>query len=167
MAARNTIVEVAVPTTDQWRRAPYVQTVCDPFWALVEAYPAKGAPVANPTFFTTPTDLGQAELVNPSSILHLRIERGDLPYTECRFGPQASPPIDWAEWVDEIVYDVPRKQILMGSGTYNAVMLSQSLDIKLANNDDCEQPCLEDIVIAKAHYTVLTRKNIAENKRFL
>ncbi|KAI8535892.1 hypothetical protein RHMOL_Rhmol10G0210100 [Rhododendron molle] len=129
MAARNTIVEVAVPTTDQWKRAPYVQTVGDPFWALVEAYPAKGAPVANPTFFTAPTDLGHAELVNPSSILHLRIERGDLPYTKCHFGPQASPPIDWAEWVDEIVYDVPRKQILMGSGTYNAVMLSQSLGI--------------------------------------
>lgn len=129
MAMRNVIIEELVPAADQWRRTPYLWTVGDPFWALAEACPAEGAPISNPTFFTAPVDLGQAKLVNPSSILRLRIKRGDFPHSKCRFGALAFPPTDWPEWVDEIVGDLPRKQILLGNGTYDAMMLSRCLSI--------------------------------------
>lgn len=86
---------------------PYLQTVGDPFWALAEAYPTEGATISNPTFFTAPAELGQAELVNPSSVLHLRIEHGDFPHSECRFGAQASPPTNWSEWVERLSVRFP------------------------------------------------------------
>ncbi|KAI8573011.1 hypothetical protein RHMOL_Rhmol01G0245900 [Rhododendron molle] len=86
MATRNPNVEIPVPPADQWKRTPYFQTVGDPFWALAGAYPIEGVPMADATFFTAPMDLGQAELINPSSVLRFRIERRDFPFVECRFG---------------------------------------------------------------------------------
>lgn len=121
MVAQGVIIEEPVHTAGQWKRAPYLQSAEDPFWTLAEAYSVEGASTSNPTSFTTSANLEQTELVNPSSVLRLCIERGDFPYSECRFGAQASPPTVWAEWVDEILSEVLLKQILMGNGTYDAV----------------------------------------------
>ncbi|KAI8534883.1 hypothetical protein RHMOL_Rhmol10G0131500 [Rhododendron molle] len=122
--ARNLIIEEPVPSVEQWRRAPYLQTIRDLLWGLAKAYPAERAPLANPTFFTSPVHLRQAELINPSSVLRLRIERRDFPHSECHFGAQSSPPTDWPEWVDEVVSDSGRKQLLI-----DVVMLSRNLNI--------------------------------------
>lgn len=130
MATRNVIIEEPIPFADQLRRAPYLQTVRDPFWALAEAYPAEGSPLANPTFFTAPIELGRAELVNLSSVLRLRIERGDFPHSECRFGAQSFPPTDWLEWVYEVVSDPVRKQLLLATSTLDVMMLSWNLKIQ-------------------------------------
>lgn len=88
-----------------------------------------GAPLTNSIFFTSPVDLGQAELINPSSVLHFSVERDDFPHSECRFRAQCSPLTDWSEWVDEVVSDPGHKLLLLGSSTIDAVMLSRNLNI--------------------------------------
>ncbi|WP_215258547.1 hypothetical protein, partial [Escherichia coli] len=81
------------------------------------------------TFFTAPAALENAEPVNPSSVLRLRLERGDFPFVECRFGSQASVPTDWADWVDDVVGNPRWKQVLLASGALEAVQLSRRLSI--------------------------------------
>lgn len=96
----------AVPPPDQWRRAPYLRSINDPFWTTVGEYQPIGAALNDPLLIAREAPIESADLVPPSSILRLRVERGDFPHSETRFNVGGSPPTDWPTWVDGVM-EVP------------------------------------------------------------
>ncbi|KAF7134277.1 hypothetical protein RHSIM_Rhsim08G0137100 [Rhododendron simsii] len=64
----------SIPPTDQWRRAPYLRFVNDPFWIAVGEYQPTGGVSSNLLLIAPETSIESADLVPPSSVLRLRVE---------------------------------------------------------------------------------------------
>ncbi|KAF7112839.1 hypothetical protein RHSIM_RhsimUnG0187300 [Rhododendron simsii] len=83
---------------------PLSQVRHDPFWTAVGEYQPTSTALSDPLLITPEAPIESADLVPPSSVLRLRVERGDFPHLETCFNVGCSPPIDWPAWVDDVLY---------------------------------------------------------------
>lgn len=111
----------------------FVRSINDPFWTTVGEYQPIGAALNDPLLIVREAPIESADLVLPSSVLRLQVERGDFPHSETRFNVGGSPPTDWAAWVDDVMEVPVYREILQRSFVLEAVLISR--DLTLPRND--------------------------------
>lgn len=116
-----------IPPMGEWRTAPYLRTAESQILA-------RGGVDPTDTLLLAPeATLEDAELLTLASILRLRIERGDLLYSETHYGAFCNSPADWPEWVDDVLNTPAYREIVVRSLTLEVV--SACRDLSLPRNN--------------------------------
>lgn len=132
---RPTVPAGPVPPSDQWRRAPYLHGKNDPFWKKVEAYEPVGCELDNVLCIRPEVAVEDGDMVPPSSISRLRVERGDFPLSPVQYSSLSAPPTGWSEWVTDVIDDADFKKILERSHLMEPVKISQVLTLNRRNEN--------------------------------
>lgn len=144
----------AVLPQDQWHRAPYLRSVNDPFWTAMGEYQPTGAAVSDPLLIALEAPIESVDLVPPSSVLRLRVERWDFPHSETRFNVGCSPPTDWPTWVDNVLAVPVYRNILQRSLVLEAILISR--DLTLLRNDRS----IENLEMAVSRWSIDTHTSV-------
>lgn len=122
------LAKTALPPTSEWRRAPFLRPEGDVFWANVQNYvPLSGNPNTQYLTIFDEVDASEADMVDPSSLVRLRIERGDFPFSQVQYKASIQPPRDWGDWVATILDNSEHRKTLDEVGLLKAVQLSRYL----------------------------------------
>ncbi|KAH7858895.1 hypothetical protein Vadar_029158 [Vaccinium darrowii] len=132
---RATVQGGPVPPSDQWRRAPYFHGKSDPFWEKVESYDPVGSELDDVLCIRPEVSVEDGEMVPPSSVLRLRMERGDFPYSSVQYSALSAPPAGWHEWVEDVVGDAAHKKILERAHILEPLKISQILTLNRRNEN--------------------------------
>jgi hypothetical protein len=125
-----------LPPASEWRRAPFLRSENDRFWANVQGYfPIRGDPSIEYLLFSGEVAASEADMIDPSSILRLRIERGDFPFSAIQYKAIVQPPKDWADWVDAVLANDEYRKTLDQVGLLKAVRASRDLSMTRSQRD--------------------------------
>jgi hypothetical protein len=120
------LAKTSLPPASEWRRAPYLRSDGDIFWANIMGYvPLRGNPSAQPLLLSDEISASGADMVDPSSLVRLRIERGDYPFSQVQYKANIQPPRDWGDWVSTILDKFEHRVTLDRVGLLKTVQLSQ------------------------------------------
>lgn len=112
---------------------------------------ARGGVDPNDTLLLAPeATLEDAELLTLASILRLRIERGDLLYSETHYGASCNSPADWPEWVDDVLNTPAYREIVVRLLTLEVVSVCRDLSMPRNNR------AIQDIGFAISCWSVDT-----------
>lgn len=111
--------------------APYLVTVRDPFWEAVATYEPVGKSIDASRFLFrgAETPLENTNPIAPSTIVHLRIEHGDIPFSEIAQRYPLLPSHRLVEWVNDVLSVATYHEILEPKNLLKAVLLSRELHV--------------------------------------
>ncbi|KAG5524519.1 hypothetical protein RHGRI_031250 [Rhododendron griersonianum] len=87
----------------QWRRATYLSGSSDSFWQKVEAFVPEAEIPAKPLSLVPEVLPEEADLIPPSSVLHFRMERGDIHSCFVNYEATSHAPVHWRDWVEAVL----------------------------------------------------------------
>lgn len=101
----------------------------------MESYAPVGSKLDDVLCIRPEASLEEGDLMLPSSVLRLRVERGDFPYSSVQYSSLSTAPAYWSEWVDAVVSDDDHRRVLKHSHILEAIKISQSLTLNKRNKN--------------------------------
>ncbi|KAE9446280.1 hypothetical protein C3L33_21820, partial [Rhododendron williamsianum] len=77
----------------------------------------------------------EAVLIPPSSVLHFRVEGGDIPSCFVNYEATSQAPVHWRDWVEAVLGNPNSVQILRASRALEPIRLSSELNIRKNNTN--------------------------------
>lgn len=135
MGGRAVLPPGPTPNDNQWRRVPYFKGKKYPFWQKLEEYNPIGERPSEVLTTTTEIPFEEGDVVDPSSILRLRIERGDFPYSQVHYSALSQPSAVWKDWVDAVLASENYKRVLDRANILEIIKISRSFSLNKRNEN--------------------------------
>lgn len=130
------LAKTTLPPASEWRRAPFLRPKNDAFWAIVWNYvPICGDPKARYILFSDEPNTLETDMIDLSSLVRLRIERGDFPFFQVQYKINVQPPKGWGDWVTTVLEKKEYRKTLDKVGLLKAVRLSRDLSMNRPQSD--------------------------------